>query len=860
MWKTKIHKQLRWLAGLYLFFSAPPSLAQDDLTKGDTLSNPVDFPTLSNIQIGNYLGWVNDPDDKLYCGGYFEDDPINYTGSGNANETDPEKAPVQLNAHSSDFHFYGKSTYKNDVVLTQPERQVTADTAYSYTNSDGKLEQINMLGKVHFREPGKLIIADTAYIPIKEHTSQFTLVDVIYRISLNDKATKKKPTANTSTSALSAWGSADQMKKDKPKVVTLKDASYSTCPPNTKACDWKFTGSTIVLNDNTGRGHVYNPILYVKNFPVFYMPFLSFPLNHDRQSGFLFPSFSYSSDSGFGTAVPYYFNLAPNYDATVTPFFYDNRGVLLDTQFRYLTTTSTGSISADLIPHDSEFSSFQKSAQTDYSSSDNLNSLEDASDTRTALHWLDDTTFNKSWTGHVDYNYVSDDYFIEDFPTSFTQSTSDQLIRQGKINYYGQTWSFQGLLQSYQTLHPVDQDAVDNQYARLPELSLSGSFPDQAHGLNYTYGSSFDYFWMTPNPGDTTDPTTGDRVNFNPAVSKPMNKPYGYITPMLQLEATGYELTNPEEGDPSSPARAVPMFDIDSGLTYQRETSAFGKGYTQTLEPRLYYLFVPYEDQNDLPVFDSVLYTSSYNQLFQANRFSSVDRVGDANQFSLGVTSRYIDKTTGNEKLSASVGDTWYLRNRHVEICTTDECKARDEQTFAPVVGEFNYRLDKDWSFRGDASWNLSEHIFEDGSLNFHYQPKTKTILNLGYTYVQEGNVYTEDDTDSDLVNVSQLHISAQRPITEQWDLVGSIDYNLGYGSGASFVTGAEYNSCCWAMRLLVDKELTGVENNENQYDTVYYIQFILKGMASLSTSSNPASIITSNVSGYHDQFAQEVV
>lgn len=838
---------------------------EKSLVYTDTLEDPSNFSTLGNINIGQYLGWISD-DSANSCGGYYLAPPLLYSGPTPSDGTPIEKVPVQISAESGQFYFKGKSTLSGNVLVMQPDKQILADNAYVYRDANGNLKDINMLGNVHIQEPGKLLIADVATVPIKDEAiSHFSLYDVIYRVTLkrlqtepleNTLATPKEKTATKET-GLTAWGYAKQIEQTAPDQLDLRHASYSTCPPDNKTCAWHLTANDLHLDKTQGRGTSYHSILWLRHLPVMYLPYFSFPLDDRRKSGFLYPAFTNSSNSGYSFVIPYYLNLAPNYDLTLYPNFYEERGTYLNSNFRYLTTNSVGNVDFGILPEDRKFKQFQKDALTEYASGDQLTALENDSDTRTNFHWLDDTQFTSNWTGHVDYSRVSDDYFLEDISQSNINQSDDQLLQQGNINYYGQYWTFQGLLKNYQTLHPINQDPIYNQYARLPELDFNSDIPDQIQGVDYGLSSQFDYFYIAENPDETTIPTTGYRFNMQPGVKLPHERTYGYFTPGLQVDSTSYQLSHPTEGDPSDPTRVLPLFDIDTGLYFDRDTSVWGESYTQTLEPRLYYLYVPYENQSNLPDFDSTLYTLTYDQLFQNNRFSSVDRIGDANQISYGTTTRFIDQNAGTEKMNFSIGEILYFQDRQVSLCDTDACNAQDTEEFSPIVAQTNYYLSQHWSFSADTAYDPSQQNVQNSSTTIHYKKDERRLINLGYSYVPQGYLYTNQyNGDTDLVNLSQIHASYAWPLAAQWNTLGSVDWDTSYTNGVSFMFGAEYSACCWGVSFMVNQELTGVNNGENQYDRVYYVQFVLKGLGEVN-SRDSSSLVAQNIENYQNNFVQ---
>jgi len=828
----------------------------------DTLEHPTNFSSLNTINIGEYLGWVND-DSANQCGGYYLATPMLYTGPKSEKETAIEKMPLQITAESGEFYFKGKSTLSGNVVIMQTNKQVFADTAHVYRDADGSLNDINMLGNVRLQEPGKLLIADVAMVPIQDdQVSHFSLYDVIYRITISDLKTEPMSTPlseknnqpSVKESGLIAWGYAKKAEQTAADQLDLRYASYSTCPPERKTCAWHLTSQDIHLNKTDGEGTAYHSVLWLDNFPIMYLPYFNFPIDDRRKSGFLYPGFASSTTNGFSYTQPYYFNLAPNYDMIVSPTYFEKRGEYIETDFRYLTPSSRGAFDLGVIPNDRKFAQFKKDAPSQYSSGDQLDALENDSDTRGIFHWLNDTTFDKNWAGHIDYTYVSDDYFLEDIQEN--DSSDNQLQQQGRVNYYGEYWSFEALLNNYQTLHPINQDPIYNQYARLPELKFNTDIPDDIPGVDYGGSAQFDYFYIAKNPDESTAPTTGYRYNLHPKTEFPIKKTYGYITPGIEIDATSYQLSHPESGNPNDPSRVLPLLDIDTGLYFNRDTSVWGDSYTQTLEPRLYYLYVPYENQNNLPVFDSALYTLTYDQLFQNNRFSSVDRIGDANQLSYGASTRYIDQRNGMEKMNVSLGQILYFEDRQVSLCDTQECAEQNTQSVSPVVAQTNYFFSTQWSFSGDTAYDADQQSFQNASLMIHYKKDERRVINLGYSYVGDGALYTDqyDDNNSNLANLSQVHASYAWPVSAQWNTLGSVDWDTSYTNGVSFMAGAEYSTCCWGVSFLVNQKLTGVNNGENQFDRVYYVQFVLKGLGA-ANSRGSSSLISENIENYHNNF-----
>jgi LPS-assembly protein len=852
----------RWLCVcLFLFPCCVGAKKSVESFPLDKPKNAQYFNTIANAKAGSLLGWVNAACTLNTCPGYYHVPALSYQ-TPFAMTNDIDQAPVDIQATSSEMQQFGRSVFYGKVILTQPNRQLSSDLAYVYTDKEGQIKQVNMLDNVHWRQPGVLLIGDVAYLFIRPTYKEIVMQHVLYRYSLNSSQGEKANKEQTAQDmhGVTAWGRAKEAHRSQQDEVHLDHVSYSTCPPSESICDWQWHAHSMVLNKTKGRGQAWHAVLKVKGVPMIYTPYISFPLDDRRQSGFLFPSVGYRSDSGAILNVPYYLNLAPNYDDVLTPSAIEKRGLQLSNTFRYLSQRSLASLYTSFLPHDSAFSDLQNQYASDYGAStsavtqDELADLEGANLFRYALRYQQTTLFNQYWQANVDYSQVSDDYYLQDFSSELNEETSGQILQQAQVNYADEHWGLSALLQNYQTLHPVDQDLISNQYARLPELSMSASYPSLPLGLTFNWNTDFVYFWKEANPGASEVSTTGDRLDLGPSLSLPMQRAYGFFIPTAKLDLTAYSLSNPSEGDPEGPSRTLPILSVDSGLVFERDRAFLFPSYHQTLEPRLYYLFVPYKDQDDLPNFDTTLSTLSYDQLFQNNRFSSVDRMGDANQLSLGLTSRYLQRESGDDVLDLSVGDIIYFKDRDVNLCTTTECQLKNTQGYSSLVSQATYRWSSLWSFSVSDLYNVQNNKFENSTVGLRYRPSANHFLNLGYSYLNEGNIYS--DTSSSIENLSQATASSEWLLNDRWNLLTELDVNLNKDHSYSYVFGLEYSSCCWSVRFLNQRELTGVENSINQYKNVYFLQFMLRGFG-LINFAEADNVIKEKIPGYQDRFTK---
>lgn len=830
---------------VFIFFITPilglAATSQNNLTPS---SRETAFNELNNTAIAEILGWTVDENIPICNGSYIEPEEISLYPKPKPAGT----APVTVTATNPVFFSqYGESVISGNVKVNEEGREVTADEMrFTRDKTTGKLSTSNLFGSVHLREYGKLIVAKTGHWDFA--TKNITLNNTIYRMA-----------TPTLSGNLDAWGKSPQIVRNERGVIKLTNATYSTCPANNNS--WKLWANKVDLDKNTGRGTAENSVLYLHSVPVLYFPYINFPIDKRRKSGFLYPSIGFT-DGYFDTSLPYYFNLAPNYDLTVTPRYMSNRGLLTEGLFNYLTPTNNGHVDLYYIPHDTGFATFREDAETKYKPSRNLSQLENADNYRGLFSLQNLATYNQHWTSSLDVNYATDNYFLQDFGTSNVEKDDDQLLNQLDLKYSDENWNFLGRLQEFQTLNTVTQSSnAEYQYRKLPQLDLNGDFPEQKYGLDYQANAefvNFDFDHKTnPNTGDLVP--IGARANLQPGISLPYSFAGGYVTPGLQLQHTMYNLDNnvDEDNNPISNniTRTLPIFTVDSGLYLNRDVTFFSKGdhYIQTLEPRLYYLYVPKTNQDDIPLFDTSLSTFNYDQLFLNNRFSGLDRTGDANQISLGLTTRFLDGFSAEEKLRASIGAIYQFQ-RHQICITSDDCNDDPlvDNQVSPVVAELQYDMTKNWSATANAAWDTPEHNLNNGDFTIKYKDDDKHIASISYQYVKDGDTVADDP---DNTNLQRINLATSWPVWERWNLLANWNYNISHSHPETYFYGVEYDNCCWAARLVASQTYIGLDENDSRtYDRAVYLQFLLKGLGSAGTS-DAGSILTGQIPYYNDRF-----
>lgn len=783
--------------------------------------------------IAQCLEWKSDPSFPL-CSGYYEPRIINAL---------PDADQVSLKADAVSFYNNRHpSQLTGNVEIQQDKRVANAQTAYIYRNSEtNAIDKIVLLGNVHFREPGRLLIAQKALLNPQDRSGH--IASVIYRL---DSAKHG--------ALLPAWGRAAWIERFANKDLDFQNATYSHCAPQDRA--WEIAAKSIYIDDAKGVGVARNATLRLYDWPILYTPYLSFPANRERKSGFLIPQAGYSSRTGGDLAFPYYWNMAPNYDATLIPHLYTERGLMLGGNFRYLTEKSRGLLVGHFLPDDQAFKSFL------WNNKDQYPQLNGLSTNRWSLAANHATALSPNLNFNVNYQQVSDDYYLQDFSTNLALLTERQLLREAALAYTTEHWLFRGLVQSYQTLNPVNLSLIEDIYQRLPQLMASGTYTDLPLGANFHLLGEYDqYRW----PKRDTNKIEGARVHLNPILSRPLVKPWGYFTPSTEFIENYYDASEIVTGQNRTYNRTIPRFSADSGLYFDRNTSIFGQAFRQTLEPRLYYLNVPYQNQTAIPVYDSAWMIFNVDQLFRTNRFSGYDRIGDANQLSYAVTSRWISESSGFERASLSLGQIHYFSKRKVGLCQNNSGYCLDDPLalgylspdfdYSPIASRAVWNFNARWGLTGDYIWDPATHATNNGQLNLHYQPGLNEIIQLGYTYLVNGDLTRVSGNAIQNNALHQASLAFSWPLNAKWSTLGVYSYNISKGYKMLSFLGLQYDSCCWALRVMGGQSFSSLNGqNRPEYNNNVYLQILLKGLGSVA-SMDPSSTITTYIPGYRDQF-----
>ncbi len=568
----------------------------------------------------------------------------------------------------------------------------------------------------------------------------------------------------------------------------LSRMTYTTCDPGRE--DWMLKSSAVRLDQATGTGAARNVTVWFKGVPFLYSPYLSFPIDDRRKSGLLSPTLRESSKNGIDISMPYYLNLAPRFDATLTPRLITKRGEMLETEFRYLNRKSRGQIETTWLPDD------------DLAGRD-----------RYLLHYAHSGRPIERLNLNLDFSRASDSDYFRDLGNSLSIASTTHLEQRALLTYQADAWMASARLQTYQTI----DDTIPQQqrpYRQLPILLLRTHLPEYSHRLNTRFVTSYVNFrHEVPD-----ERVTGQRLDLQPGLTIPFYSMAAFAQPTLTLRYTEYWLDGPPPPiDARRPDRTLPVFTFDSGLFLERDTRWGSRAMVQTLEPRLFYLYVPYRDQSDLPLFDSGRPDFNYAQLFRDNRFNGLDRIGDANQLSVAVATRFLDGINARQRALFGIGQVYYFQDREVTLRPGDPVETAK---VSDLVAEGVANLTRSITLQFDARRSEDTGKFDKGGIRLQFRPAPRSIFNISYRYQED--------------SVEQTDLSLLWPITSHWHVIARHNYSLRDERILETLAGLEYQSCCWRLRVASRKF---VDDDFGNTDKSLYVQFDLKGLASIGSS-----------------------
>ncbi len=689
----------------------------------------------------------------------------------------PAPAPVDMPDHririesdSATLGADGDALVSGRVLVLQDARRIAADRV-TYDRRTGK---VTVKGAVDFEDPRLRIQSDAGSY---EQSGGANFGDASFQLFNRN-----------------GRGVARQIDVQPGGKVSLIDVHYTACPAGNE--DWSLHASSIKLDTARQQGAARGAYLVFKGVPLLYTPYLSFPLGPERQSGFLYPEFAHSGSSGYSLGLPYYFNLAPNYDLTLTPGYLSARGADLSGEYRYLTDASHGQIDATLLPNDSQIHN-----------------------TRDYVHFADVTDLNTRNRVGVDIASVSDSNYFQDFAVGSANTSVTYLERRANYQYRDANWRVDAQFQNFQTID-ISVPADLRPYSRVPQIDARGIWPLADTGLEFRVASEAVDFLREVGP-------TGLRFDLAPELRWSRRAAGYFFVPAVGWNFTQYDLQNTAAGTSATPTRALPFGRLDTGLIFERNASS-GHGYAETLEPRMVYSYVPYRNQDNLPVFDTALPDLNLTELYQTNRYVGGDRIGDANQLSLGLTTRLLDAATGRQYLSATLGQTRYFTAPRVTL----PGEAAPAYGGSNIVGQIEVTAYRNVSVKMDTQWDPYTNLTQKSEVSLQYRPDPSRLVNLGYRFQHD----VLDQWDGSFV----------WPITDHWKTVGRLVYSVLDRQTIEQVAGFEYDSCCWRFQVVQRRY---VVNRTGALDTSVAIQLELLGLSSVGKSAD--SFLQRAIGGY---------
>jgi LPS-assembly protein len=646
----------------------------------------------------------------------------------------------------------GAAVFSDQLHLAVPERQITAT------------------GHMRFEKEGDVITGEQMFYDLN-----------------NDSGYIDKPEYNLLR--YGSRGSANRLVAESRDLFKIDKTTYTNCEVGDD--DWFMRVDRLELDRLRDVGVAHNATVVFKGVPILYSPYLDFSLSGRRKSGLLPPTIGSTGQSGFEYTQPYYWNIAPNRDATIAPRMLAKRGVLMNGDFRYLEPDLKGEMRGEYLPDDRQ-----------------------KGETRYGYLWQHQQSFGNGFSGFLDLQGVSDDTYFTDLSDKIQATSQTNLNREGDLSYNGGWWNMNTRVQRYQTLQDPLAPVVPP-YARVPQITLNMNRQSDVH---LDFGLQGEYV-------EFEHPTliNGRREILYPSISAPFQNSFFYITPKVGYHTTSYSFedsTRPDE------TRNLPIYSLDSALTFERETSIWGRAFLQTLEPRLYYVYIPFRQQDQLPNFDTALADFNLAQIFTENQFTGGDRINDANQLTAAATSRLIDPDTGDEQLRFTLGQRYYFKEQQVSL-TPEVRESQRSDVLAAVTGQITKR----WFTDLGMQYNTNDNKVERSNVALRYQPDFGKVVNFGYRFTRD--------------SLEQLDLSTEWPVAGRWTALVRYNYNLQDRGLLEGLLGVEYNAGCWAARFVMHRFVSATQ----EYVNAMFLQLELTGVSRIGSS--PLELLGQNITGY---------
>ncbi|GGN22362.1 LPS-assembly protein LptD [Shewanella putrefaciens] len=686
---------------------------------------------------------------------------------------------IRIISDSSNAEMNKQAIFSGNVVFSQGDRHIAADEAIL----NQETQQFDANGNLVFQDSNFTVTAQSLQAQMRSNRA--TLEGAKYWLhgqQVNGDAEKLQITINNN--------------------LILTNTNFTTCPPDNVS--WLLEAEKIKINSEEEWGEIWNAKVRIAGVPVFYIPYMTIPVSDKRKSGFLYPSFSTSTTSGFEVSAPYYWSIAPEYDLTFTPNYMSNRGIFTKTEFRYLAgDAQNGRLNLEYLGNDQLLSSRPN---------------------RYLYNWQHQGAIDKHWRVMSNFTEVSDNNYFNDLKSDVNRATDNQLSRIGEVSYFENNWDLSTRVQDIKVLGEEEKP-----YQVMPQVNFNFRAADFWSNLDFGFNSELTNFAHQDN-----DVNTATRLHMAPSITLPIHGPSGSLTSQVKLMQTNYWQTNldPNKNLDDSINRTIPQVRINGQINFERFTELFEQNYRQTLEPQFQYLYVGYEDQRNIGIYDTAQLQDDYYGLFRDRRFSGLDRIADANQMTLGVTTRLFDDHN-QEVTKFSLGQIFYLEDSKLGH---EDSIFEQNQSTSILAAELDTRLTQDWYLGAAIQYdtNTSDNKKTEATLDF--RPEANKLLQLSYRYVPD----LLNSNTNDLANISQAGVRAAWPINDSLYFVGNWYYDLNENRSVETYTGFQYESCCYALRLSYHYRIkTNYDDNigssaidsRELFESGVYFNVIIKGL-----------------------------
>ncbi|MGU9867638.1 MULTISPECIES: LPS assembly protein LptD [Kluyvera] len=720
----------------------------------------------------------------------------------------PNDQPVTITADHANGNYPDNAVFTGNVDINQGNSRLQADEVQLHQKQpDGQptpVRTVDALGNVHYDDNQVILKGPKAWS------------------NLNTKDTNVWK-GDYQMVGRQGRGTADVMKqRGENRYTILENGTFTSCLPGSNT--WSVVGSEVIHDREEQVAEIWNARFKLGPVPVFYSPYLQLPVGDKRRSGFLIPNAKYGSTNHFEFSLPYYWNIAPNMDATITPHYMDKRsGVMWENEFRYLTKAGQGLFELDYLPSDSVYSS-------EHPNDDNSR--------RWLFYWRHAGVMDQVWRFNVDYTKVSDPDYFNDFDSKYGSSTDGYATQKLSVGYAVQNFDATVSTKQFQ----VFDRSNSNSYSAEPQLDINAYQNDVGPFDTHLYAQAVKFTNTNSSMPEAT------RVHLEPTISLPLGNRWGSLNTEAKLLATHYNQSNIDNYNDnssnvnklaSSVSRTMPQLKVDGKMVFERDVT-LSPGYTQTLEPRMQYLYVPYRDQSKINNYDSTFLQSDYSGLFRDRSYSGLDRIASANQLTTGVTSRIYDDAAV-ERFNVSVGQIYYF----TESRTGDDNInwEKDDKTGSLVwAGDTYWRISDQWGLRGGIQYDTRLNNISTSSSAIEWRRDEERLVQLTYRYASpeyiQATLPSYSTAEQYKNGISQVGATASWPIVDRWSVVGAYYFDTNTHSAADQMLGVQYNSCCYAIRVGYERKLNGWDYNsttggQSKYDNSIGFSIELRGLSS---------------------------